>query len=85
MSKFLSPVFNEWAQELWSELRNPRPFDSDVKTLSERLARDYMRDRPDWGISTLIERAAGLASLPKGRKPTVERTPGANANPQPIL
>ena len=78
MSRFLSPVFNEWAQELWAELRNPRIYDPSVKTLGARLTRDYMRERPDWGMSTLIERAAGLSPLPKGRKPSRDtRTPTA--------
>ena len=84
MSKFLSPVFNEWAQELWSELRNPRPFSADVPTLSARLERDYMRKRPDWGISTLIERAAGLTPTPKKSKSSNDRTPAADADTEVI-
>ena len=42
-----------------------------------------MRQRLDWGLSTLIERAAGLSQLPKGRKPTPPTREGQPEKKQP--
>eukprot|EP01047_Picozoa_sp_COSAG01_P078129 COSAG01_NODE_14316_length_1469_cov_5.368613_2_plen_362_part_01 len=82
LSRFLRPVLNEWSQDLWKQLRADTPFDLlQCPTLASRLERDSMRSRPDWGISTLIERAAALLPAPPRDKRKPKGAAGADASP----
>jgi hypothetical protein len=66
LRKFLLPVLDEWAETMWGELRTDRAYHPAVLSLSDMLQREYMRQRPDWGLSTLIERAASLPEQAAG-------------------
>jgi hypothetical protein len=66
LRKFLLPVLDEWAETMWGELRTDREYHVAVLSLSDMLQREYMRQRPDWGLSTLIERAASLPEQAAG-------------------
>jgi hypothetical protein len=66
LRKFLLLVLDEWAETMWGELCTDRAYHPVVLSLSDMLQREYMRQRPDWGLSTLIERATSLPEQAAG-------------------